>query len=183
MPRYSRKAHPKAWLNWLPHQVATLSSVAGKMTMSRVLAVLNFVFGGLFGSLALVTLSYLPAEYGRRVAEPEDFYGLLFYSAVLTIVAAASLAVGWVLLKRGAGRRLSLGKASVLSLVNIVILLLFSLIAFVSDDPKDNLFRVLLLPAALSGASFVLLMRLRREKASERRRSGDSAFIFRGPSS
>lgn len=140
--------------------------------MSRVLAIFNFVFGGLFGALALSAMSYLPARYDRLAVEREDFYLLLGFSVVLTIVGAGSVAVGWVLLKRGAGRRLSLGKAALLSLVNLVILLLYSLIAFVSDDPIDNLLRVLLLPAALSGASFVSLMRMRRERDSERREDG-----------
>ena len=134
--------------------------------MTRVLGALDLIFGFLFGAIALIALRYLPIAYDRIAVEREDFYLrlILFFASALFSVAAAS--VGWVLVRRRFFWKVSIKIAAFLSATLSIVLALVSLIGFTPDDPTSREFRLLMIPSALFGVSFLFLMRMRREQDS-----------------
>lgn len=134
--------------------------------MSRLLGFLDLLLGVVFAVLALASLSGVPTAFGRLAEEPEDFYGLLFLFAASATIGAAAAVVGWVLVRRRFVWRISFGRAASLSAALSVVLVLVSLIGFWPDDPASRELRLLLLPAALLGASFFLLRRTHQQQDS-----------------
>lgn len=134
--------------------------------MSRILGSLDLLLGVLFGVLALVALSGVPAAFERLEKEPEDFYGLLFLFGTSAVIGAAAALVGWVLVRRRFFWIVSINKAAALSAALSVALVLASLLGFSPDDPASRELRLLLLPAALFGASFLLLRRIHKQQPS-----------------
>ena len=134
--------------------------------MSRLLGSLDLLLAVLFGALALLALGAVPAAYNRLAVEPEDFYGLLFLFVASTAVGAAAAAVGCVLVRRRFFWRISIDRAAFLSAASSVALALVSLIGFLQDYPASRELQLLLLPAALLGASFFWLMCMRQKQGS-----------------
>lgn len=134
--------------------------------MSRLLGSLDLLLGILFGVLALAALSGVPTAFDRLAEESEDFYGLLFLFVASVAVGGAAALVGWVLVRRRFFWRISFDKAASLSAALSVVLVLVSLVGFWPDDPASRELRLLLLPAALLGASFFLLRRTHQQQDS-----------------
>lgn len=134
--------------------------------MNRLLGSLDLLLGVLFGVLAVTALSGVPAAFDHLAEEPEDFYGLLFLFIASAAIGAAAAVVGWVLVRGRFFWRLSFEKVAPMSGALSVVLVLVSLIGFWPDDPASRELRLLLIPAALLGASFFLLRRTHQQQDS-----------------
>ena len=122
--------------------------------MSRLLGLMDLLLAVVLGLAALAALGGVPDALARRAEEPEDFYGLLLLAAIAATVSLGAGAVGWVLVRQKSVWKLSFDRAASLSAALSLVLLVVSLIEL----------RLLLLPAALLGGSFLLLRRTHRSQ-------------------
>ena len=128
--------------------------------MNRFVGSLDLLLGALFVFLAGLALSGSPDAFERLSAEPEDFWGLLFLAVLCAAIGAVAVLVGLTLIRgdRVLGR-ISRRAVSMLTLGVVAVMVLLAIVGFLPDDPGSNELRLLLLPAAVLGASYILLRR------------------------
>lgn len=128
--------------------------------IQRILGALTALIGISLLAGAVESLAAMPAALQRVGREPEDFYGLLFLAAVAALFSAATLAVGWILVRRRPLARFSPEAAAGVSIAIAAVFIAVAGVGYLSNKSSAVELRFLPIPALVLLVSAYLLRRV-----------------------